>query len=130
MAKPKYWILKRVYSEKVAKGNSPWVWVPMNFDVTTIPLTKLEWRQLMKRIVAELGEGTYRIMRSQFSGENNVWKPVVYFEVLNDARFRIVRRYTQYKAVPGKKQPFFKEWETYHCFDPPRISNVLDCKTL
>ena len=126
MTKPTYWLEQRIYSEKVARGNQPWVWYPITeFNIHSIPVTKTEWRQLMQQIVTEVGEGTYIIYRTQMKKEGKGFRPVVYFQVLDDYRYRFIRRYTNTKAGPGKK-PFFKEHIKHNSFDAPSISNVLN----
>ncbi len=104
-----YWILKRVYSEKVGKKRQPYVWKPKkNFQIVTIPVTELSWQLFMKRIADRLGSGKYRIMRNHFKGESRGMKPVVYLELRGNGQYTIFKRYMQHKAIEGSIQPGFK----------------------
>lgn len=48
-------------------------------------------------------------MRTQFEGEKPRFRPVVYIQVRSDGMFRVVKRYTQEKAIIGTVQPYFKQ---------------------
>jgi hypothetical protein len=106
-----YWILKRVYSKKVGKHRQPYVWKPQKrFHIITIPTSRLGWEKFVQRIFKELGEGRYRIMRNHFRGESRGMKPVVYIDLQN-GKYTITNRYTNFKAIEGELQPFFKQHE-------------------
>lgn len=49
-------------------------------------------------------------MRAQFEGETPGWKPVIYFIAREDFKYRIVKRYTQFRSHPaGQPQGYWKE---------------------
>ena len=121
-----YFILKRTYSERIARGNQPYVWKPKKTSIITIPNTKIGWNNFTNRIHRKHGSGTYRIMRSQFSKEINGWKPVIYFSIDHHREFTIIKRYTQFRANPTKNQPFFKQHIKHHrIMRSPKICNRI-----
>lgn len=122
-----YFILKRQYSERIARGNQPYVWVPLKFHIVSIPVTETGWNIFIKRLHKKHGPGTYRILRTQFEREKNGWKPVIYFEITHHKQCTIIKRYTQFKAIPKKRQPFFKEHKKQHnLVNRPRIASTLN----
>ena len=122
-----YFMTKSTYSERVKRVDQPWVWKPKNIIITTIPITKIGWTNLTNRIHRKHGQGTYMILRSQFEGESNGWKPVCYFSIDHHKKCTIQKRYTQFRANPDKNQiPFFKQHIKHHTImRAPKICNRI-----
>ena len=112
---PTYWVNKRRYSEKAGRHPryQPWVWDPLAppfRDMKNLPTSRVGFRGLVSRILQRHGTGRYLILREQFEGEKPGYRPVVYFFVRADGRYKILKRYTQYPSHPhGKVQCYFKQ---------------------
>jgi hypothetical protein len=103
-----FWLMKRFFYEKVGRGRQPYIWKPVDFPLQNIPTSKVGFKGLVNRIRQRWGPGRYFILREQFEGEKPMFRPVVYFVIRFDGKYRIVKRYTQFKAVDSDTQPFWK----------------------
>lgn len=109
-----YLVYKRVWSDK-AKAMpryQPYTWVnlPSPFGkMENFPTSRVAFRALVQRLVNKFGPGRYFVLRAQFEREAPGWKPVVYLLARRDFKYRLVKRYTQYKSHEGKVQGYWKE---------------------
>ena len=93
-------------------GQQPWVWSPLPppfRNMTSLPTSRMSFRGLVRRILLRHGPGRYLILREQFPGEKPSYKPVVMFYVRQDGRYRLIKRYTQFKSHPEDPQGYWKE---------------------
>jgi len=111
-----YIILKRFWSERAHhhKHYQPWVWrqLPLpHGQMNNFPKTKLALRNLILRLLTNYGAGRYRVLRTHFSTEGKGdWRPVVYWVVRPDGKFRILKRYSEHKSHLGtdREQAYWK----------------------
>lgn len=104
--------MRRTWSEKARhhRHYQPFVYKPIkDFPITSIPTSRLGLRNLIHRILRLYGASTYLILREQFEGEKPHFRGVLQFQVRLDGKYRILQRYTQFKATESDPQPFFKQ---------------------
>jgi len=95
-------------------GQQPYVWetLPAPFGkLEAIPTSRFAFRSFVRRLLQRFGPGRYKILRQQFEDEKPQWKHVVYFIVRPDGKYRIVKRYTQYRSHPDETQAYWKQHE-------------------
>jgi len=105
-----------VWSEKAHhhRHYQPFVWRPLPAPyekMTNFPKNKLALRTLILRLLALYGAGRYRVLRSHFSTESSGdWRPVIYWVVRPDGKYRLIKRYSEHKSHLGtdSEQAFWK----------------------
>ena len=112
-----YIILKRFYSERAHhhRRYQPWIWKQLSLphgQMSNFPKTKIALRNLILRLSSVYGAGRYRVMRSHFSTEGSGdWRPVIYWIVRPDGKYRLIKRYSEHKSQLGtdNEQAFWKQ---------------------
>jgi hypothetical protein len=109
----KYWLEKRFWSQKAdaVPGYQPYIWRKVNFQILNFPKSRVAFKAMVRRIGNMHGSGRYIIYREQFEGEKPMFRPVVYFQIRDDGKYRVIKKYSQFTATPTKPDSFLKQHE-------------------
>jgi len=106
--------MKRFWSDKAKhhRGYQPYIWKPLtDFVILNLPTSRIGFNSLVKRIFAKYGQGRYFFLRQQYIGEKPHFRPIVYFIIRGDSKYRILKRYTQFKGTIAEPDLWFKQHE-------------------